>query len=130
MSPAPAPPPSRPVVLLVDDEPEVRLVLELGLKKHFEVHTAGSASEAEKALAARRFDAIVCDHVMPDEEGLTFLARMQKQFPEVKRILLTGYANTDLLSRSQSEAELAECLSKPVRAADLAAAIRRALGTV
>src|SRR5688500_13864075 len=95
-----ASPSSRPVVLLVDDEPEIRTVLELGLRDHFDVESASSASEAEMMLATRTYDVVVCDHLMPDEEGLSFLARAQKQFPQVRRILLTGYTNPELLSRS------------------------------
>jgi DNA-binding NtrC family response regulator len=117
----------RPVVLLVDDEPEVRKVLELGLENEFEVESARSANEAEMMLATRRYDVVVCDHLMPDEEGLPFLTRVQKQFPHVQRILLTGYVNPELLSRSMSVAGLASCLMKPVRAFELIAAIKQAL---
>jgi CheY-like chemotaxis protein len=121
-------PSSRPVVLLVDDEPEVRVVLELGLRPHFEVESARSASEAEMMLATRHYDVVVCDHLMPEEEGLPFLTRARNQFPHVRRILLTGYVNPELLSRSTTLAGLSGCLTKPVRAADLAVAINQALG--
>lgn len=117
----------RPVVLLVDDEPEMLKVMRLGIEMHFEVETAGSANEAELMLATRAYDVVVCDHMMPDEEGLTFLARARSQFPRVQRILLTGYVNPEFLSRSSAVAGLAGCLVKPVAASELAAAIRLAL---
>src|SRR4051812_35484538 len=119
--------PPRPVVLLVDDEPAIRGVLELGLKDYFDIESARSTSEAEMMLATRTFDVIVCDHLMPDEEGLTFLTRAKTQFPKVQRILLTGYMNPELLSRSTNVAGLSGCLMKPVSTADLVAAIRLAL---
>lgn len=121
------PPPPRPVVLLVDDEPAIRDVLELGLRDHFDVECARSANEAEIMLATRSFDVVVCDHLMPDEEGLAFLRRARTQFPQVQRILLTGYVNPDLLSRSTAVAGLAGCLMKPVSAVELIEAIRLAL---
>lgn len=117
----------RPVVLLVDDEQEMRRALELNLKEHFDVETAASASEAEMMLATRSYDVIVCDHLMPTEEGLTFLTRARTQFPKVQRILMTGYMNPELLSRSTAVAGLAGCLMKPVPTADLIEAIRLAL---
>jgi CheY-like chemotaxis protein len=123
----PRPPPSRPVVLLVDDEPAIREVLELGLKEHFEVESAGSANEAELMLATRSYDVIVCDHLMPEEEGLPFLARARAQFPGVQRILMTGYINPELLSRSTGVAGLSGCLMKPINTGDWIAAIRMAL---
>jgi CheY-like chemotaxis protein len=118
---------SRPVVLLVDDEPDVIAVLALKLKDHFEVEGARSASEAEMMMATRAYDIVVSDHMMPDEEGLTFLTRARKQFPQVQRILITGYINPELLSRSTAIAGLAACLMKPVSASDLIEAIRLAL---
>ncbi len=125
MPPRPVPP--RPSVLLVDDEPPVLDVLELGLKEHFDVERARSASEAEMMMATANYDVIVCDHLMPDEEGLKFLTRAKTQFPKVQRILMTGYINPELLSRSTSMAGLSGCLMKPVAPADLIAAIRLAL---
>ena len=117
----------RMVVLVVDDEPEMLEVLQLGLREHFEVETAGSASEAEMMLGTRSYDVIVCDHLMPNEEGLPFLSRVRRQFPNVQRILITGYVNPELLSRSTGMAGLAACLTKPVNAADLVQAIRLAV---
>ena len=120
-------PSRRAVVLIVDDESEIREVLRLGLEPHFELELARSAHEAELAMATRNFDVVVCDHLMPDEEGLTFLMRAQKQFPKTQRILMTGYVNPELLSRSRTLAGLAAVLMKPVAAADLIATIRTAL---
>jgi DNA-binding NarL/FixJ family response regulator len=120
-------PPRRARVLIVDDEALIREVLTLGLTKHFDVETARSANEAELMLAAREFDVIVCDHLMPDEEGLPFLVRVRAQFPKVQRILLTGYVNPELLLRSTEIAGLAACLMKPVATDELVEAIRLVL---
>ena len=124
--PSPAIPP-RPVVLLVDDEAQILQVLELGLKEHFEVESARSTSEAEMMMATRSYDVVVCDHLMPDEEGLTFLTRAKSQFPKVQRILMTGYINPELLSRSTGVAGLSGCVMKPISTPDLIDAIRIAL---
>jgi CheY-like chemotaxis protein len=119
--------PPRPVVLLVDDEATVTDVLALALKQHFEVESARSAAEAEIMMGTRSYDIVVCDHMMPDEEGLAFLTRARRQFPQVQRILMTGYINPELLSRSTGVAGLATCLMKPVSPPDLIQAIRLAL---
>lgn len=119
--------PPRPAVLLVDDEALILSMLELGLKDHFDVESARSAQEAEMMLATRSYDVIVCDHLMPDEEGLTFLARAKTQFPKVQRILMTGYINPELLSRSTAVAGLSGCVMKPLNPVELIEAIRLAL---
>lgn len=120
-------PPARPGVLLVDDEKPLLDVLVLGLQSEFDLEIAADVDQAEFLLAARAFDVIVCDHLMPGEEGLKFLLRTSERYPGMRRILLTGYMNPELLSRSVAVAGLSACLMKPVRAADLAAAIRAAL---
>lgn len=123
----PRPLPPRPSILLVDDEAAITDTLMLSLQNDFEVEAARSASEAELMMATKSYDVIVCDHLMPDEEGLNFLTRARIQFPKVQRILMTGYINPELLSRSTSVAGLAACLMKPVKPADLISAIRIAL---
>lgn len=117
----------RPVVLIVDDEAPLREVLRLGLETDFEVETARSADEAEMMMATREFDIVVCDHLMPEEVGLEFLTRAQRQFPRTQRIMMTGYMNPELISRSISVAGLSACLMKPVSTPDLIAAIRTSL---
>jgi len=102
-------------------------VLRLGLGAEFDVEEARSANEAELMMATRHYDVVVCDHMMPDEEGLPFLMRARKLFPKTQRILMTGYINPELLSRSTQLAGLAGCVMKPITAADLAEAIRFAL---
>lgn len=78
-------------------------------------------------MASRRYDAVVCDHLMPGEAGLDFLTRMRRLFPHTRRILLTGYMNPELISRSVAVAGLSDCLLKPVKAGQLADAVRTAL---
>ena len=99
-----------------------------GLAGEFEVETAASAAQAERLMAARKFAVVICDHVMAGETGLDFLIRMRELHPQTRRILLTGYMNPELLSRSIAVAELSACLIKPVRAAELAVAVRKAIG--
>jgi len=114
-------------VLLVDDEPALLNAMKEGLGADFAVETAASAAEAERLMAARTYAVVICDHVMPGEEGLGFLVRMRELHPQVRRILLTGYMNPELLSRAIAVAELSACLLKPAPAAQLAQAVRAAV---
>jgi CheY-like chemotaxis protein len=116
-----------PVVLIVDDEPLMLEAIGRELKDICEVHTALSAAEADQRVAERKFDAIVCDHMLPGEQGLDFLIRMMEKAPSTKRILMTGYTNAEFISRCSVIAGLATCLVKPLRPMDVARAIRSAL---
>lgn len=128
MNPDPAlPPAARPLVLLVDDEPELLSVLAELLAVEFEVVTAGNTAEAELQLAQRPFELIICDHLMPRETGLDFLLRIRDCWPQTKRILLTGYMNPELISRSVPVADLVCCVLKPTSGTELLAIVRSAL---
>ena len=114
-------------VLLVDDERALLEVMRMGLEDVFDVETATSAAEAEMLLATGRHDVIVCDHLMPDEVGLSFLINAARRHPRAKRILITGYMNPELISRSVQIAGLSACLLKPVPPEQLRSAIRTSL---
>jgi len=116
-----------PVVLLVDDEPLLLDSLGQELKGSYRLYTAASAAEADLRLAARSYDVIVCDHMLPGEQGLDFLSRVMEMLPSTKRILMTGYTSPEFISRSIAIAGLSACLVKPVRASQIAAAIKAAL---
>lgn len=122
-----APAAGKPIVLLVDDEPQLIETLRLGMERDFELEFAASAEEAALMMATRTYDAIVCDHLMPGEVGLEFLVRMRARYPRTRRLLLTGYMNPELISRSVALAELSCCLIKPVRATQVIEAVRAAL---
>jgi two-component system response regulator HupR/HoxA len=117
-----------PVVLVVDDEPVQLEMIGHELGKTCEIHTATSAAEAEKCVAARRFDVVVCDHMLPGEQGLDFLVRMMDKAPSTRRIMMTGYINAEFISRSTIIAGLSSCLVKPIGPAEVASAVRAALG--
>jgi two-component system response regulator HupR/HoxA len=114
-------------VLLVDDEAALLQTFQLSLKGEFEIEVAGSAREAEQKMAAKPYQVVVCDHMMPDEEGLHFLIRASERFPQTKRILITGHMNPELLAQNIAVARLSSCLLKPVKAPELAKAIRAAI---
>ncbi|HWA09393.1 MAG TPA: response regulator [Opitutaceae bacterium] len=127
MAASPSAPAPRPAVLIVDDEPGLLEAMRQGLAAEFDIDVAGTAEEATLLAGTRSYDAIVCDQLLPGEQGLEFLMRLSKQQPAARRILLTGYINPDLISRSVALAGLSSCLLKPVSTAELAKVIRRAL---
>lgn len=116
-----------PVVLLVDDEPMLLDSIGQELRGACKLYTAASAAEADLRLAARRYDVIVCDHMLPGEQGLDFLSRAMDVMPSTKRILITGYTSPEFISRSMVIAGLSACLVKPVRASEIASAIKSAI---
>ncbi len=113
-------PKHRPAVLLLEDEAELMAVTCAGLGEEFAIETAANVDEARRLLATHRFDVLICDHMLPGRtQGLDFLIEAMQTQPKAQRILLTGYMNPELLSRSQSLAQLSACLLKPISASAL-----------
>jgi two-component system response regulator HupR/HoxA len=114
-------------VLLVDDEAALLQTLRLSLQNEFDIELASSAAEAELMMATKTYKVVVCDHLMPGEEGLHFLIRASERFSQTRRILITGYMNPELLARSVAIAGLSSVILKPAKGEDVAKAIRAAL---
>lgn len=116
-----------PSLLVVDDESELTGFVRDALEGEFEVETAQSTAEADMHLGLRSFDVVLADHMMPGETGLEFLMRSRGHFPQMRRILMTGYLNPELISRAQSLADLSSYLIKPVNLQQLRTAVFGAL---
>jgi DNA-binding NtrC family response regulator len=115
-------------VLVVDDDPAVRVALTRVLALHHTVESVGSADEALAVLErGDSFDAIVCDVVMPERSGLDLLADLKTRFPEyVSRVvLITGGAIAPELGRAVTEVQN-EVVEKPFALNRIEAAIARA----
>ena len=123
-------PPARPTVLLVEDEAELVTLWRKVLDQDFDLETAANGEEAALLFAARPFDLIVSDHMLPGRlQGLDFLVQALQQRPATRRVLMTGYMNPDLIARSISIAKLSACLIKPIKVLDLRDEMFAALGS-
>lgn len=114
-------------VLVVDDEPRVREAITLVLRDAgSKVTTASSAAEAFAALRDGRWDAIVSDIGMPEEDGYSLIRRVRGLPVEggrgVGAVALTGCARPQDQSRAL-EAGFNLHLTKPVEANDLIRAV-------
>ena len=80
-----------PQVLVVDDEPNIRELVQVALKFHgCSVATAASGAEALRQAEALRPDLIVLDVVMPDVDGFEVCRRLRAAGNEVPVIFLTA----------------------------------------
>ena len=78
-------------LLIVEDQPAAREVLERGLREElFHVHAVGDATEAEARALAGGFDAIVLDVILPDRDGFMVCRRLRTRGVDTPILLLTG----------------------------------------
>jgi len=124
----PTEPKPRPALLILEDEPQLTLIICDLLGDDFDIETAEDVEEALRLLGQRKFDILLSDQMLPGKkQGLDFLMEAMEKQPEAKRILMTGYLNPELLSRGTTMAGLSACLLKPVDNARLREALRMAL---
>lgn len=109
-------------ILLVEDDPELRLLLEhVLLGADYAVDVAGSVREAEALLDGEGYNLVLADGRLEDGTGMAVADQASQS--GVKALIITGHAfefGKDLLGRY-------DFLLKPVRPAELLAAVERIL---
>ncbi|MEM7455852.1 MAG: response regulator [Planctomycetota bacterium] len=112
------------VVLFVDDDPNIlRAFMRSFHNQNFEFFTARSAEEAIGIFKRHHVDVIVSDESMPGMNGTELLGWVSQNFPEVKRIILTGQPTFPSMEKAINDCGVSKYLSKPIDHAELASAI-------
>jgi len=116
-------------ILVVEDEPAVRAIVGEQLRSlGYDVEQAGDADEALALLAARRFDLVLTDVVMPGRlNGKGLSDEVERLWPGTRVVFMSGYSENALLSDGRLDSGVM-LLAKPHQKADLARIIRGALG--
>jgi len=112
----------KPVLLTVDDDPEVLRAIERDLRGHYADRyrvmraTSGSAALSTlRELKARNHPValLLADQRMPQMNGVGFLSEAMEIHPQAKRALLTAYADTNAAIEAINEARIHYYLMKP-----------------
>jgi thioredoxin reductase (NADPH) len=113
---------AKPVLLTVDDDPEVLRAIERDLRHHYadrfrimRSNSGKSALETLKQLKVRNeaVALLLADQRMPQMDGVDFLGEAMGLFPDAKRALLTAYADTDAAISAINKAKLHHYFLKP-----------------
>ena len=115
-------------VLLVDDDVEIlEMFRKLLRREPYEIEIANGPEQAFEILASRRIAVVVSDERMPGMSGTELLSRIQLEYPDAMRLMLTGQSSVDVAMRAINDGQVYRFLLKPVRASELGSAIRDAL---
>ena len=116
-------------IICIDDQREVLAAVQKDLAMFepvAELIECESSEEAEEVLEdlyaeEKPVAMIISDHIMPDENGVEFLARLQKddRFKQVSSILLTGLATHQDTIEAINRARISHYIEKPWKAEDL-----------
>lgn len=115
------------LVLVVDDEPASRRAVCRTLSTEARLVSAAAGEEAWEILLSQPVCLVVADQRMPDMLGTELLARTAARFPQIVRVLLTGYTDADTLLEAINAGHVYSYLTKPWSSAELRLAVRRGL---
>jgi two-component system, NtrC family, response regulator PilR len=118
---------SRPTVLIVDDEPDIRELLSMTLEgMDIQPDTAADVAEARHKLQTADFHFCLTDMRLPDGDGLELVQWMQRQAPGVPVAVITAHGNVETAVRALKLGAF-DFVSKPVRVKDLRKLVATAL---
>lgn len=126
-------------VMIIDDEPDIRLYLMTALEDHgFKALTVAENEAMIPALIKNRPDFILLDIMMPKRSGISIYREIRRH-PELNRIpvaLMSGIEMTSELDDSRNSGDLKDnrslpsalFIEKPIRILDLIKRIKQSLG--
>jgi adenylate cyclase len=114
------------MALVVDDEPDMLDFLCRVLRRDYQVRRCKNAKEAASVLAHAHFSLVITDQTMPGETGIHFLERVGAEYPELVRVLLTGYAELPEVERAIAAGAIDAHALKPVDEETLLRAVTQA----
>ncbi len=120
------------ILVIDDDQVFVKLMVHALQQRGHEVEFATDGVTGSCAFACSPFDAVVCDMVMPEQEGMQTIREMRVQRPDVAIIAISGGlrfnrdASIDILAIAGKLGADAT-LKKPFQLSELAAAVEHAL---
>jgi putative nucleotidyltransferase with HDIG domain len=113
-------------VLFVDDQPQILEGLRDALRpcrREWKMTFAEGGEAALRELEAAEFDVVVTDMRMPGMDGADLLGHVQRLQPSAVRVVLSGYAEVQVIARAASVAH--RFLSKPCDAEELRRVVER-----
>ena len=118
---------SKQRVLIVDDEPDIRELLEITLlRMGLDTSSAKDYSSATRLLNDKSFDLCLTDMKLPDGDGIALVEHIQQEFPHIPAAVITAHGSIDLAIKAMKTGAF-DFVSKPVSLETLRNLIEKAL---
>ena len=102
-----------PSILIIDDEVRSIETLERILDEHFDIFTATNIKDANSILEREWIQVVLCDQRMPYMTGVEFCADIRNRWPEIIRMIISGYTDSDDIIAAINEGGIYQYISKP-----------------
>lgn len=117
----------QPLVLLVDDEPDLCKLMQMSLSRMgIKTHMAHHLKQAKDFFGEYRYDACITDFNLPDGNGLELIRFVTQNYPKTPIAVLTAYANMEL-AISALKSGAFDFVSKPINQQHLQQLVLKAL---
>jgi two-component system response regulator PilR (NtrC family) len=114
-------------VLIIDDEPDIRELVELTLgRMNLETRAAANLAEGRHLLEQFQFDLCLTDMRLPDGNGIDMVRHIQERYPDLPVAVITAFGNVET-AVTALKAGAFDFIAKPVDINDLRNIVRAAL---
>lgn len=115
-------------ILIVDDEKNIVSALKRLLRnENYNIFSGNSGAEGLEILKNETVQLIISDQRMPGMNGTEFLSRVMQEYPDIIRIILSGYTDIDSITEAINKGHIYKFLLKPWNDSSLVLEIRQAL---
>lgn len=114
-------------ILVVDDEINNLKLLKRTFRKDYNVFMASGGEEGLDVLKQNRIDLIITDQRMPGMSGVDFLEKTIDDYPDIIRLIITGYTDADALIKAINTGRVYRYIKKPWEPEELKNTVKRAL---
>jgi signal transduction histidine kinase len=115
-------------VLFIDDEEHILTALQRAFGgESYGIATTTSVDEAMDAIRQGNIKVVVCDQRMPGVSGVEFLRTVKEQYPDIVRILFTGYTDFSTVEEAINLSEAYRFITKPWNTQELKSIMHQAM---
>jgi len=117
-------------ILYLDDEQGNLDIFRISFKREYNVFITSEPDEAFTILENNPIDIVITDQQMPKMKGTEFLQKTLEKYPDLIRIILTGYADIGVVVDAINKCGIYKYITKPYERDDLKITIDKALETI
>lgn len=114
-------------LLIIDDEKLFLEDIKSNLADEFKIITTTKISDVPKLITENKIAVIASDQRMPDKTGTEVLANVKKEFPNIIRLLITGYTDYDAAVDAINKGEIYRYIPKNSRMEEKIATLKQAI---
>ena len=116
-------------ILYLDDEEDNLISFKAVFRRYYNIHTALSPDDAFNIINENNIDLVISDQRMPKQTGVEFFESLNIKYPEIVRMILTGYSDIQAIIDAINKGKIYYYITKPWNFEELKVILDNALET-